>query len=135
PRAQSRIERRIREVESAESSQRPAVGMTSLPRPESSRGALRSSMTSFRPYEHLRRPADFRRVYDARRSASNDWLIIYAAPNERHYSRLGLSVSRKYGGSVQRNRLRPLYREGYRLSKSHVPPGLDLVFIPTGTCP
>ena len=84
-------------------------------------------MSTFRPHEHLRRPAD------ARRSASNDWLIIYAAPNERHYSRLGLSVSRKYGGAVQRNRLRRLYREGYRLSKSHVPPGLDLVFIPRGT--
>jgi len=92
-------------------------------------------MSTFRPHEHLRRPADFRRVYDARRSASNDWLIIYAAPNERHYSRLGLSVSRKYGGAVQRNRLRRLYREGYRLSKAHVPTGLDLVFIPRGTSP
>jgi ribonuclease P protein component len=87
----------------------------------------------FRPHEHLRRPGEFRRVYDLRRSASNDWLIVYAAPNERPYSRLGMSVSRKYGGAVQRNRLRRLYRESYRLSKSQIPTGLDLVLIPRGT--
>ena len=87
----------------------------------------------FRPHEHLRRPEDFRRVYDARRSASNDWLIVYAARNERPYSRLGLSISRKYGGAVQRNRLRRLYREAYRLKKSQFPTGLDIVLIPRGT--
>jgi ribonuclease P protein component len=87
---------------------------------------------SFRPHEHLRRPEDFRRVYDLRRSASNDWLIVYAAPNQMAHSRLGLSVSRKYGGAVQRNRLRRLYREAYRLSKSELPTGLDIVLIPRG---
>jgi ribonuclease P protein component len=86
----------------------------------------------FRPYEHLRRPADFRRVYNARRSVSNDWLIVYACLNERGYSRLGLSVSRKYGGAVQRNRLRRLYREAYRLTKLILPTGLDVVLIPRG---
>ncbi len=87
----------------------------------------------FRPHEHLRRPEDFRRVYDRKRSASTDWLIVYAAPNDRPYSRLGLSVSRKYGGAVARNRLRRLYREAYRLSRSDLPVGLDIVLIPRGT--
>ncbi len=87
---------------------------------------------TFRPHEHLRRPADFQRCYDRRRSASDERLIVYACPNGLEYSRLGLSVSRKYGGAVQRNRLRRLYREAYRLSRHDLPKGLDLILIPRG---
>jgi ribonuclease P protein component len=84
----------------------------------------------FRPCEHLRRGADFRRVYERRRSASNDWLIVYACENGLPYLRLGLSVSRKVGGAVSRNRLRRLYREAFRLTRHEMPTGLDLVLIP-----
>jgi ribonuclease P protein component len=87
-------------------------------------------MFTFRPHEHLRRGSDFRRVYERRRSASDSWLIVYACPNGLAYSRLGLSVSRKVGGAVRRNRLRRLYREAYRLSRADLPTGLDLVLIP-----
>ena len=85
---------------------------------------------AFRPHEHLRRPGDFQRVFDRRRSVSDAWLLVYACENGLPYSRLGLSVSRKFGGAVQRNRLRRLYREAYRLTKAEIPPGLDLVLIP-----
>ena len=85
---------------------------------------------SFRPREHLRRPADFRRVYDRRRSVSNEFLIVYACPNDLDRLRLGRSVSRKYGGAVKRNRLRRLYREAFRLTRSAMPTGLDLILIP-----
>jgi ribonuclease P protein component len=86
----------------------------------------------FRPHEHLRRPVDFRRVYDGRRSASNGFLIVYAALNGLSHGRVGFSVSRKFGGAVQRNRLRRLYREAYRFSRQQMPVGLDLVLIPRG---
>jgi ribonuclease P protein component len=84
----------------------------------------------FGPQEHLRRPADFKRVYDCRRSVSNESLIVYAARNDLPHNRLGLSVSRKFGGAVRRNRLRRLYREAYRLTRHQMPAGLDLVVIP-----
>src|SRR5438093_11128369 len=84
----------------------------------------------FRAYEHLRRPADFQRVYDRRRSVSDGRLIVYACGNDLPYNRLGLSVSRKIGGAVQRNRMRRLFREAYRLTKQDLPTGLDLVVIP-----
>jgi len=85
---------------------------------------------AFRPAEHLRSPADFRRVYERRRSVSDNWLIIYACENQLPHLRLGLSVSRKVGNAVRRNRLRRLYREAFRLSRGQLPVGLDLVLIP-----
>jgi ribonuclease P protein component len=86
----------------------------------------------FRAREHLRSPADFRKVYETRRSASNGWLIVYARSNGLPYLRLGLSVSRKFGQATARNRLRRLYREAFRLSRHEMPVGLDLVLIPRG---
>lgn len=85
---------------------------------------------AFRPHEHLRRPEDFRRVYEHRRSVSDAYLIVYGRPNELPYLRLGLSVSRKVGPAVHRNRLRRLYREAFRLGRAEMPNGLDLVLIP-----
>ena len=84
----------------------------------------------FRPHEHLRRPADFQRCFNRRRSVSDGWLLVYACENGLPHLRLGLSVSRKYGGAVARNRLRRLYREAFRLTRHELPAGLDLVLIP-----
>jgi ribonuclease P protein component len=82
------------------------------------------------PAERLKRPADFQRVYNRRRSVSNEWIVIYGCNNGLTHCRLGLSVSRKTGGAVRRNRLRRLYREAFRLSKHAMPVGFDLVVIP-----
>src|SRR5207249_11134839 len=106
-------------------------------RKAASRGESRGSMSvrkpnvfAFHRAEHLRRPAEFRRVYERRRSASDAWLIVYGCENGLSFLRLGLSVSRKVGGATKRNRLRRLYREAFRLTRSEMPAGLDLVLIP-----
>jgi ribonuclease P protein component len=84
----------------------------------------------FPKYLHLRSPSEFRAVYEFRCGASDAWLGISALPNGRDVSRVGLSVSRRYGNSVRRNRLRRLYREAFRLSRRELPDGLDLVMMP-----
>lgn len=79
---------------------------------------------------HVRRGADFQRAYQRRCRASDSVLLIYACPNQLPYPRLGLSVSRKVGGAVVRNRWKRVIREAFRLSLEQLPAGLDLVVIP-----
>lgn len=94
------------------------------------RQGTRMSSLRFQKQDRLTRPAEFRRVFDRRCSVSNTWLIVYGVPNDLDRCRLGLSVSRKVGPAVDRNRLRRLYREAFRISRAAMPIGFDLVLIP-----
>lgn len=84
----------------------------------------------FLPEHHIRRGADFDRVYRRRVSASDRYLLVFGCPNGLTDTRLGLSVSRKVGGAIVRNRWKRLIREAFRLSRPELPAGLDLVVIP-----
>ncbi len=50
--------------------------------------------------------------------------------NSLPHARLGLSVSRRVGKAVARNRWKRLLREAFRLEQHRLPPGVDLVAIP-----
>jgi ribonuclease P protein component len=79
----------------------------------------------------MKNPAEFRRAFEGRRSVSDEVLIVYGVENGREYPRLGISVSRKKVRDAHaRNRLKRLVREAFRLSKSELPPGIDLVVLP-----
>ena len=84
----------------------------------------------FLPQYRLRRTVDFERVYRRRRSASDDRLIVFVCKNELAYTRVGLSVSKKVGGAVRRNRWKRLLREAFRLNRLRLPAGVDLVVVP-----
>lgn len=72
----------------------------------------------------------FNRVYRRRCSAADDVLLVYGAKNPGEHARLGLSVSRKVGGAVTRNRWKRLIREAFRTQRELLPAGVDWVVIP-----
>jgi ribonuclease P protein component len=84
----------------------------------------------FTKAQHLRKPAEFERVYELKQRASDARLLVFAARNDLGLTRIGLSVSRKHGGAVQRHRLQRRLREAFRLNQHELPAGLDLVLIP-----
>jgi ribonuclease P protein component len=77
----------------------------------------------------LKSPADFRRVFDRRRSATNGRITVCGCENDLGITRLGVSVSRKVGGAVVRNRWKRMLREAFRLSFEKLPTGVDLVIV------
>ena len=84
----------------------------------------------FRSADHLRKQADFDRVYRARAYAADAVLIVNACPNGLAHSRLGLSVGVIVGNAVTRNRWKRVIREAFRLYRQQSPVGLDLVVRP-----
>jgi len=54
------------------------------------------------------------------------YLVIDHKPNKEEHSRLGITVSRRYGGAVERNRFKRLVREAFRLSRLEIPQGIDI---------
>jgi ribonuclease P protein component len=80
--------------------------------------------------QRLSRSAEFERVYRHGRSSANRHLVLYSFPNAgSERPRLGLSVSRKVGGAVERNRVKRLLREAFARVEGELHAGQDLVVV------
>jgi ribonuclease P protein component len=84
----------------------------------------------------LSRSAEFERVYRQGRSKANRYLVLYAFPRdddrpgtETDGPRLGLSVSRRVGGAVDRTKVKRLLREAFWAEAERLPAGADYVAV------
>jgi ribonuclease P protein component len=80
--------------------------------------------------QRLRSKSDFQRAFDRKASAADDRLIVFTCENGLPLARLGVSVSRRHGNAVVRNRIKRLFREAFRLSQHELPLGVDFVLVP-----
>jgi ribonuclease P protein component len=83
----------------------------------------------------LSRSAEFERVYRQGRSKANRYLVLYAfpraedAPEDAEGARLGLSVSKRVGGAVDRTKVKRALREAFWAEAERLPDGADYVVV------
>jgi ribonuclease P protein component len=82
-----------------------------------------------KPDQRLRSNAEFARVRAAGRSVAHLLLVVIVVPNEREQTRVGVTVSRRVGTAVVRNRVKRRLGEALRARYAGLPGGHDLVLV------
>jgi len=72
---------------------------------------------------------EFRRLYNKGKSAASKCAVVYCIKNHKPENRLGITVSTKIGGAVQRNRIRRRLKEVYRLNEQSFCVGYNIVLV------
>ena len=75
----------------------------------------------------LTKPAQFALVFRDGRGRADDLLVLKALPNGLSETRVGISVSRRVGNAVTRNRVKRRLRESVR--QAEIAPGWDVLII------
>lgn len=78
--------------------------------------------------ESLRKNRDFLKLYRSGKFYVGRKIVLYVKENHTQKNRLGIGTARNFGSSVERNRMRRLIRENYRLMEEQFPTGWDIVF-------
>ena len=86
-------------------------------------------------YEALNRNNDFRRIYARGKVQAGPLLVTYVCKNRVRRPRIGITVSKKVGKAVRRNRARRVIREADRLLGEPVEQNVDVIFVARGKTP
>ncbi|HHU70037.1 MAG TPA: ribonuclease P protein component [Thermoanaerobacterales bacterium] len=78
----------------------------------------------------LTKNSEFKKIYKHGRSIADRYIVLYYLKNELGISRLGVSVRKKIGNSVKRNRVKRLIKEAFRLNRNRIVNGYDIIIIP-----
>ncbi|TDT50496.1 ribonuclease P protein component [Fonticella tunisiensis] len=79
--------------------------------------------------EKIKKNSQFKYIYNRGKSISDPNLVLYIVRNNKNVIRLGITVSKKVGKAVVRNRIKRLIRESFRLNKNKFKYGYDLIFV------
>jgi len=82
---------------------------------------------SFKPADRIRRSSEFARIYRGGRKLTSQSFVVFVIANEHDLPRLGITVTRKVGTAVVRNRIKRMVREIFRRNRSAFGPGLDWI--------
>jgi ribonuclease P protein component len=85
---------------------------------------------AYPPSVRVRRKSEYGRVFAGGIAVRDALLKLLVLRTGHGESRLGTAVSRRFGKSVARNRVRRRIREAFRLHRWELPGGLDIVAIP-----
>lgn len=89
---------------------------------------MSAAALTFSRDRRLLKGVDFKRVMTGGRKRNAREILVFMSPNTLGACRLGLAVGRKVGGAVQRNRVKRLLRESFRLQQADWP-NLDIVVV------
>ena len=77
----------------------------------------------------LKKNFEFKRVLSRGKCINGKFLAIYVFPNKLNKLRVGFAIGKKAGKAHDRNRIRRLIRENYRLIEKSLKTGIDIVFV------
>ena len=77
----------------------------------------------------LKKNHEFKRLYSKGKSAASHCTVVYCRRNGTKGNRLGVTVSTKIGGAVQRNLIRRRLKEIYRINEDKLSSGHDVVIV------
>ena len=73
------------------------------------------------------RGSQYRSIYDSGAKVHAERFVLFGARNSLNHHRLGITVSRRIGSAVVRNRIKRLFREIFRRSAADIPHSIDFV--------
>jgi len=82
----------------------------------------------------LTRNYEFKKLYNKGKSAASKSVVVYCIRNNTAENRLGITVSTKLGGAVQRNRIRRRLKEIYRINETSFHTGYNIVLVARHRC-
>ena len=74
----------------------------------------------FRPRDRIRKRSEYQVIYDKGRRIPSASFVLFVMKNAAGHARLGITMTRKIGGAVQRNRAKRLVREIFRRHKTEL---------------